>query len=141
MTRFAYFLLYQDFGLLILRLSVGAPMIFHGFPKLFKNFFGTAAWFDSVGFRPGKFWVLVVGVVEFFGGIALMLGFLVQPVAALVVIEMLVILIRLKWGKVKLVDAEKIGWEYELLYLASAFVILTAGAGRYVLEYYIRLVG
>ena len=53
----------------ILRIVLGVVFVAHGYPKLFKNFSGTAGWFDSIGFRPGKFWALVAGGVEFFGGL------------------------------------------------------------------------
>ena len=64
----------------ILRVVLGVLFVAHGYPKLFKNFSGVAAWFDSQGIRPAKFWVLVVGGVEFFGGLFLVLGILVQVV-------------------------------------------------------------
>lgn len=101
----------------------------HGYPKLFKNFSQTSAWFDSVGLRPGKFWVLVAGSVEFFGGLAMILGFWVQTIGILFVIQMLVAMWKAKWGKVGLTDQG--GWELDLIYLVAALSLVMTGGGMY----------
>ncbi len=116
---------------LILRVVIGALFMAHGYPKLFKNFSGTAGWFDSIGLRPGKFWALVAGVVEFFGGLALILGVWVQIVGVLLAFQMLVAMVKVKWGKVSLTGEG--GWELDLVYLAAALAIAMMGPGIYTL--------
>ena len=128
----SYFLLFQEFAPTILRVVLGAAFIVHGYPKLFTPFFsGFAGWLESIGFKPGKFWALVVGVVEFFGGIALILGIFTQLAAALIAVNMLVAMAKVKWGKVKFVETEKSGWELDLIYFAVAVSILLTGPGAW----------
>ncbi len=134
---FDYLLLYQDWAPAILRVVLGLVFIIHGYPKLFTPMF--AGWLETIGFKPGKFWALVVGVVEFFGGIALILGVFTQIAAALIAVNMLVAMARVKWGKVKLVEMEKTGWELDLIYFAVAVSLLLTGPGAYALGDLLRL--
>ena len=116
---------------LMLRVVLGALFMAHGYPKLFKNFSGTAGWFDSIGLRPGKFWVLVAGSVEFFGGLALILGIWVEIVGLLLAIQMFVAMWKVKWGKASFTGEG--GWELDLIYLATALAIAMMGPGVYTL--------
>lgn len=61
-----------DTAALLLRLTFGSLFIVHGYPKLEAQRKGTADWLRGIGL-PGVFTALA-GVVEFFGGIALLLG-------------------------------------------------------------------
>ncbi len=131
-----YLYLYQDWGPFVLRVTLGAAFIAHGYPKLFKMFGGVAAWLDSIGIKPGKFWALVIGVVEFFGGIALVLGVLTELAAALIAVVMVVAIVKVKWGKAKYIDLERGGWELDLIYLAAALTILFTGPGAFALDTY-----
>ena len=134
---FDYLLLYQDWGPLVLRLTLASAFIVHGYPKLFKTFGGFAGWLDSIGIRPGKFWALVVGVVEFFGGIALVLGIFTRLAALLIAVDMFVALVKVKWGRARYVDTERMGWELDLAYLAMALALVFLGPGASALERYL----
>lgn len=133
---FNYFIFYQDWAPLILRLALGAAFVVHGYPKLFKMYAGFAGWLDSIGIKPGKFWALVAGVAEFFGGIALILGVFTQLAALLIAVNMLVAMVKVKWGKVALVENERAGWELDLIYFAAAVSLVLTGPGSYALESY-----
>lgn len=126
-----YILTFQDVGLLVLRLVLGVLFVAHGYPKLFKMFSGFAGWLESIGIKPGKFWAAVVGVAEFFGGIALILGVFVQIAAGLIVINMVVAMIKVKWGKVKMIESERMGWELDLILMAAALALVFLGGGDY----------
>ncbi len=109
----------------LLRVAVGLLFMEHGLQKLFGAFGGVG---------PGGTVKLVsqfglAGVLEFGGGLLLVIGFLVRPVALLVTIEML-------WAFFQ-VHFPRGGWPIEnggelaLLY-ASVFAFLAAtGAGAY----------
>ena len=133
-----YLYLYQDWGPFILRVTLGAAFVAHGYPKLFKGSAGFAGWLASIGFKPGKFWALVVGVVEFFGGIALILGVFTQLAAALVAINMLVAMAKVKWASVRYIDMEKGGggWELDLIYFAATVALVFLGPGAFALDRY-----
>lgn len=112
---------------------MGLLFIVHGYPKLFKNFSSFAGWLDSIGLKPGKFWALVAGVVEFFGGLLLIIGLWTQVVGLLIAVQMLVAMWKVKWGKVGLTDQG--GWELDLIYLVAGLVLALTGGGIYSLGY------
>lgn len=135
-SMFYFFFLYSALAPLILRFLLGAAFMAHGWPKLFKADArsGFSGWLESLGFRPGVFWGLVVGVVEFFGGAALVLGFATQIAAILIAVNMLVAMYKVKWGKVGYTAQG--GWELDLIYLAVAVSLVLSGAGAWSLDRY-----
>jgi putative oxidoreductase len=120
------FFFYGGLGVFVLRVVLGAIFIVHGWPKI-KNLKATAMNFGGMGFRPGIFWGTIVAVLEFAGGIALVLGAFTQAVAALFVLEFVVILIwRITKG-----NPFVHGWEFDLLILAALLVLFFNGGGSY----------
>ncbi len=85
---------YRDFGLLLLRVSLGLALVVHGWPKLSG---GPGAW-EGIGRMGGfgqlypTFWGLAAALTEFGGGILLAVGFAFRPVCALLFIQMMVAL-------------------------------------------------
>ncbi len=85
---------YRDFGLLLLRVGVGAMFLFHGLPKLLG---GPARW-EKLGAAMGYLgiyaapvvWGFLAGASEFFGGLCLILGLFFRPAALLLAITMAV---------------------------------------------------
>ncbi|QQG45892.1 MAG: DoxX family protein [Candidatus Niyogibacteria bacterium] len=129
LNLFPGFLDYGFFAPLLLRLIVGLIFVAHGYPKLFGGFSQTVGFFESVGIKPAKFWVFVVGVVEFFGGIALIVGFATQLAALLIAIDMLVAI----W-KVKAKQGFVGGYEFDLMLLVAALSLVLTGAGAYAID-------
>lgn len=125
------FLLNPSLAHLVLRVVLGALFIPHGWAK-FKNFFGVSAWFDSIGLKPGKFWLAIVVSVEFAGGIFLVLGLFTQIVGMVLAILMGVAMWKVKWGKVGLTDSG--GWELDFIYFAVALALVLGGGGTYALD-------
>ncbi|MCB2115190.1 MAG: DoxX family protein [Rhodobacteraceae bacterium] len=83
----------QDIAWLGLRVVTGALLLPHGAQKLFGAFGGggldgTAKFFESVGYAAPSMMALLVGVIEFFGGLCLVFGFLTRPAAIAVAIFM-----------------------------------------------------
>jgi len=106
-----------------LRLVVGAAFAVHGYPKLSKRK-ETGAALMGAGVPPGL--TFTVGLLEFFGGIALVLGFLTPVAAGLLALEMIgtTFMVKMKFHK-SFVG----GYELDLLFLASALTLLLIGAG------------
>ena len=80
---------------LALRIPAGIILAAHGAQKLFAWFGGyglegTGQFMASQGLEPGYLMALLAGSAEFFGGIALILGLLVRPAAAVSAFTMLV---------------------------------------------------
>jgi putative oxidoreductase len=77
----------SDFGLLLIRVGVGAVCVAHGAQKLFGSFGGygikgTGGWFESVGFVPGERNAIASGLSEAGGGALLALGLASGPAGA-----------------------------------------------------------
>ena len=127
MVQFLF--VFGDWGLLVLRVALGLILISHGFPKL-RHFGGTVKMMREMRFWPPAFWAAVAGLTEFMGGLFLAAGFLTQTAAALVALQFLVILVKLKFWERKVFSE----WEYDLLILAAALLLVTAGSGRFGLD-------
>jgi putative oxidoreductase len=123
-------LLQSGWGLLFLRVAFGAVLVAHGFPKL-KKLKETSANFSNMGFRPGALWGTLIALLESFGGIAVILGFMTVCVSALFIVEFLVIVI---WKLAKR-GAFVNGWEFDLLLLAVVVMLFFSGAGMISLDY------
>ncbi len=119
---------------LLLRLAIGSLYIYHGYPKLGAARKGTAEWLKSIGF-PGSF-AAVAGVVEFFGGIALVIGLLTSVVAALSAIWM----IATTWlSMVKMKKKYAGGYELDITLLLISLALAAIGGGRLSLDYLLRI--
>lgn len=117
---FPLLLVYGNFAIFILRVILGSILIPHGWSKL-KNLTSTSDWMENAGFRPGKLWAPIVGVLEFVGGIFLVLGFFVQIISMFLIIEFITILIWKIKNKQKLVG----GYELDLAMLGLSLLMLT----------------
>ena len=127
----------DSFAPLALRLAGGAIFVAHGAQKLFGAFGGyglegTGQFFDSVGLSPGYLMALLAGVVEFFGGLALIVGLLVRPAAAALALAMLIAVFAVHFSKGFFLD--KGGYEYALAMLAVSVSLVFSGGGRISLD-------
>lgn len=120
---------YQLLALFVLRVILGLIFIGHGYSKLFKSFNATATFFKSINLKPGKAWVWGVGIAELLSGILMLLGFLTQIAATLILLIIAGALI-----KVKIKERFLGGYEFDLLVLAAALVILFSGAGIFAID-------
>lgn len=130
----------RDWALLVLRVAVGVTFIMHGYPKLFPSGPGGFAGFvGSLGFPVPLFFAWVVALLEFGGGVAMIIGFLVRYVGALMVIEMLVTTFRVKMVRgVGFIEMRGTGWEIDFVLLAVAFALALVGAGGLSLDAALR---
>lgn len=122
---------------LALRIPVGLIFAAHGAQKLFGWFGGyglegTGQFFYSVGLNPGYLMALLAGLVEFFGGLALVVGLLVRPAAAALAVAMLIAIFSVHIGNGFFLD--KGGIEYALALFAVSSALLFSGAGRFSID-------
>lgn len=129
--------LLQPYTDTLLRITTGALLIPHGYGKLFTPgaLEGTGQFFESVGFTPGYELALLVGLVEFVGGLLLILGLLTRPVAVVVAVFM---------AQATLFHAgngflwSNGGYEYPLFWTIAAVIIAIRGGGKLSVD---RLIG
>ncbi|GFM68212.1 DoxX family protein [Pseudomonas cichorii] len=121
------------YGLTVLRIIVGIIFIAHGSQKLFGAFGGyglegTAQFMASQGLNPGYLMALLSGSVEFFGGLAVLIGLLARPAALGLAVLLLVAIFSVHIGN-GLFMANN-GYEFALALLGGAIAILIEGAGK-----------
>ena len=122
----------RSWGLTLLRLVVGVIFLMHGGQKLFMGFHNVAGYLGSVGIPIPTLAAIVLTLVEFMGGIALILGLLTRYVAALLAIDMLVALITVHMKHGFFVSEG--GVEFPLLLFIANINLVLAGAGALSIE-------
>jgi len=121
-----------DAGLALLRIVLGATFIMHGGQKLFVyGFAGVTGAFGQMGIPMPGILGPFVALVEFFGGIAIVLGLLTRLASLGIGATMLVAIltVHLKAG-----FFNPGGIEFPLSLLASALTLVITGAGAYSLD-------
>lgn len=116
----------KDFGLLIIRVIVGAVFMVHGYQKL-QAMSMIIGFFGTLGFS--SFWAYLVAWVEFLGGISLIIGFGSKIASALLAIVMLTAFIKVHGPKGFSVAMG--GYEFVLTLFAVTVGLLYTGPGRY----------
>lgn len=123
--------LVSPYSYALIRFIAGAILIYHGYGKLFVSGPGPIAEHVVVplGLPMPMAWAYFLGILEFFGGIALALGFLVRPIALMLTIEFIVIT---AWhhGNGYVFASPHGGYEYPLLLTIIYAAIFFRGAGR-----------
>ncbi len=121
----------QDWALVILRLGIGTTFILHGYPKLFPSGpGGFVGLLQNLGFPSPVFLAYVVSILEFGGGIAMILGLFVRYIGLLMVFEMIMTSFRVKMPRgVSFIFSKGTGWELDFLLLIIALALVLLGAG------------
>ena len=127
----------MDAGLLLLRMVFGLVMAAHGAQKLFGWFggyglAGTGGFFESLGFRPGRFFAMAAGTSELVGGLLVAFGLLGPLGPAMIIAIMIVAAATVHWQHG--LFATNNGIEMPLLYGAGAAAIALIGNGAYSLD-------
>lgn len=127
----------MDFGILILRLTVGLTLAAHGSQKLFGWFGGygldgTGQFMEALGFRPGRRHALAASLVEIVGGLLLAVGFLTPIGAALIASVMLVAAATVHAKNGFFITSQ--GYEFNLLIGVAALSVAFTGPGALSLD-------
>ena len=114
----------QDYFYFLFRVVVGVLFLQHGGQKLF-------GWFGGLGGNPAELIGLMglAGVIEFFGGLAIILGLFTRLAAVITAAEMVIayFMVHLPQGPTPLLNQG----ETALLFFASFLVLLGYGAGKW----------
>lgn len=113
-------------------------MIMHGFPKL-KNPKQTIEWTKGLGVPAAATWLAII--LEFFGGITLVIGFIVPIVAFFIALEMVgnTILKKTKMKGPYLIGQSPAAYETDILYLLLAITLIVLGAGALSVDSFLGL--
>jgi putative oxidoreductase len=117
---------YVGFLALFLRVWVGANFVGHGYPKLGKSRQQTLQWTKSLGV-PSVLTYLAI-ILEFFGGLSLIIGFLVPLVGFCIALEMAGAVI-LKKTKMKAPYMGQNSYEIDIVYFMLGVALVILGAG------------
>jgi len=119
-----------DLGLLALRAGPAAVFVAHGFVKLFGGHHDrTVALFMTVNIPAPEAMAWVIGILELVGGLALAVGLGTRLVAALLAVEMAVVIARVRWPQGFLGAAE-----FEVILLLACLALFGTGSGRISLD-------
>lgn len=124
----------NEWSSLVLRIPLGIIFVAHGAQKLFGWFGGhglegTGQWMASIGLQPGYLMALGAGSAEFFGGIALIIGLLTRPAAAVLAFTMVVAIFAVHFENGLFMSNN--GYEFGLALLAGSVALALSGAGRF----------
>jgi putative oxidoreductase len=121
----------KPLALMLLRVGLGVVFIFHGYPKLFTHTHETMGFFEKIGF-PGYF-VYIAGVVEFFGGLVLILGLFTRIAALLLAGEMAIAVLKVHLPQGTIMDVKN--YEFPMILAVTCFALATMGAGLLSLDH------
>ena len=121
-----------DYGIALLRASLGIMWIAHALLKLFVfTLPGTSQFFESVGL-PG-FLAYPVFAVELLGGIALVLGIYARQ-AALLLVPIMAVATSVHIGNGWVHTSQGGGWEYPVFLISASIALWLAGDGAFSLK-------
>ncbi len=116
---------YKDYSLLLLRLAVGGIFISYGVIKFIGGLDGVASFLAQHGTPFPGVMAPVVVAVEFFGGLAIVLGISTRLAALLLSVVMIVAM-----ATVTLAMGFAGGYDLNLALLGGLLCLLLAGPGR-----------
>jgi putative oxidoreductase len=115
------------------RLSLGASMLYHGASKLLPERHEQAVgFFEQIGFRPGRPYVLAVGWTELVSGALCIVGIGTRVTSLAILATQAVAISRVHAPHG--FDASRQGYEFNLSLMATALGLLLAGPGRFSLH-------
>lgn len=125
-----------DYAALLLRITLGVMFISHAALKVFVfTVPGTVAFFASLGLPAPAAYLTIFA--EFFGGLAILLGFRTRTIALLTLPVLLGATVAHS-GNGWAFTSPKGGWEYPAFLAATDIVLALLGGGRFTLDTLLR---
>jgi len=130
-----------SFCLLLLRITLGVMIAAHGMNKIFGGgkIAGTAAWFDSIGMKPGVPNAWAAALTEIGAGLFLIVGFLVPLGCAGVVALMTVAILTVHRKNGFFVFNDGQGIEYCVVIALVSIALGGLGAGNWSLDHVTKI--
>jgi len=128
-----YYPFASDLAYLIVRVTAGLMLIPHGWAKVFgRGAAGVATSLTNYGLPLALPSAYLIMTLETLGGLLIAIGLFTRPIAALLVIEFLVIIFVAHWPKGYAVGAG--GIEYPLMWGLILLAIMLRGGGPWSLD-------
>lgn len=132
-----------------LRLIVGFGFMQHGFAKFSKGPEAFAAILNALGVPSPDLTAWLTILIEFFGGLAVLLGALVPlvslPMSAILLVAMFTVHLPYGFSSIKIISVTSgraqfgpPGYECDLLYLACLAALVLGGSGPMAIDSYLR---
>ena len=128
---------YPSWSHLVVRLALGVVFVAHGGQKVLGWFGGhglrgTIAGFKGMGIPAPA--AALAAFIEFFGGLAMLLGFLVRPAAVGIIVIMLVAIAKVHGRHGFFINFQGTpgkghGFEFNFVLIAMALSLLIGGGG------------
>ena len=119
----------KELAMVPVRGALGATMVYHGTQKLrAERAAATAAWFESIGVKPGATWARWTGIIELAAGASAVLGLGTRLAALAILVTQGVAIAKVHAAKG--FDNTSGGYEFNLLLAAAALGLLVAGPGH-----------
>lgn len=122
-------------ALLAIRLVMGPMLAWHGYKKIEGGVESFVATVDGLGFPLPELLARGVIGIELLGGLCLVLGLLTRLWGALLTVQMLLIVFKVKWDLGVLGPPGRSGFELDLLYAVTGAALLIAGPGLAALDH------
>ena len=129
-----------DLALIAVRIALTWIFVYYGAAKLFGWFngpgiHGAAIYFaNTAHLRPGEFFAVFAGVIEFGGAIAVALGFFSRLAALALFGDMVMAMITVSWANGINSLQVAAGYEFNVALAVLALVIVLLGAGRFSID-------
>lgn len=132
-----------------LRLIVGFGFMQHGFTKFSKGPEAFAIILNAIGVPSPHLMAWLTILIEFFGGLAVLLGALVPlvsvPMAAILLVAMFSVHLPYGFSSIKIISVTSgraqfgpPGYECDLLYLACLGALVVGGSGPMAIDNYLK---
>ena len=120
---------YTQYLALLLRVWVGVNFVAHGYPKISKGRQQTLQWTKGLGVPAALTYAAII--LEFFGGLSLIIGFIVPIVAFFIVLEMIGASILKKTKMKGQYISGTVAYELDVTYILLAISLIILGAGAF----------
>jgi putative oxidoreductase len=118
--------LLRSWGITLLRVTVGAVFVAHGGQKFFMGFHNVAEFLGGLGIPQPTAAAIILTAVEFFGGLAMVLGILTRYIAITLAFDMAVAIVMFHWSNGFFMPN---GIEFPMVLLVANVTLILAGGG------------
>ncbi len=124
----------RDYGIALLRVTLGGLILTHGLVKLFVfTPAGTVGFFASLGLPAIAAYATMA--LELGGGLALIAGLFVRPIALLQAVLLLGTIVTVHGANGFSFAAKGGGWEYPVFWAVTLVVLALTGPGALALRF------